>query len=992
MVGFFKKGEGGEPSPSSKNVPSKKASQNPCEVCGLYKDCLTPKMDYTGDGRKKILIVAEAPGEKEDHRGIQLIGEAGQLLRTALNEFGLDLDKDFWKTNSCMCRPPKNRKPTRKELKCCWNRVEKTIEALQPEFIWLMGGTAVTAFYMDRFSDLSINIWRKRLIPDHRFGCYVIPMFHPSFILRNEWDKGLQSTFLDDIEWALSCRVKEFPRNYNEELNSKAKFLQTEEEVKRFLRKIILEEELVFIDYETSSKNPYLDDPKIWTVGINGCSFGLDHPKTKYKPEKVEKLLKNILTSANVLKVAHNVKFEDAWSRTRFGVTPQKWVHDTMVTQHILEHRPTSKALKFQSFVKWGVEDYESEMKSYLSTDDAETNTLWKMPIEKLCLYNAKDTILTEKLYHCQQKELSRYDDLKKANDLFHEGTLAFCDVEPNGICVDSEWYQERTCEITKEIEKIKDKLVNGREGRLFQKRTGRELKLNSNKDLTELFFTILKHKAVKMTAKGSASVDVEALNGLNSLFAKELLRYRKLIKIRDTYLSQFIREDIHGKIHPQFLLHSVDSFRSCIAKGTKVYVVKDFIAGPQGFPIENVQKGDLVYCFNDNLKPTIKKVVWAGKTGTREVIRIYWDSDRGRTGFLDLTPEHKVRLATGKYRRADKLKNNDKVLTLYGNHKIVKVEYTQKIVDVYDVEVESVHNFIANEICVHNSCVRPNFQNIPVRDEEAKKETRSGVIPSPGNKLMEIDYSAMEVRICACYTHDPVLIDYVNNPSTDMHRDQAMELFKLPKEEISEPIRFYAKNGFVFPEIYGSYYKNVAANLWEASESLKIVSDIPLRTVMLSSGIGDLEKFTNHVQYVENKFWNKFALIKEWQERTERNYLKKGYITFLFGHRRSGYLTRNMICNYPIQGAAFHCLLWSFIQLNKIRKDQNWKTKILGQIHDSIIFDLFPPEEKMVIKTAQYIMTEKIREVFPFLIVSLEAKPEITDVNGSWYTKRKIK
>ena len=54
-----------------------KEALEPCEACGLYKGCLSPKMKYSGKGNLEVLIIAEAPGEKEDQKGTQLIGQAG---------------------------------------------------------------------------------------------------------------------------------------------------------------------------------------------------------------------------------------------------------------------------------------------------------------------------------------------------------------------------------------------------------------------------------------------------------------------------------------------------------------------------------------------------------------------------------------------------------------------------------------------------------------------------------------------------------------------------------------------------------------------------------------------------------------------------------------------------------------------------------------------------------------------------------------------------
>jgi uracil-DNA glycosylase len=841
MKGFFTKKDYFAPRTKEKIEEVK----DPCESCGLYKGCKHPKMKYTGKGQKEILIIAEAPGKTEDEKGIQLIGEAGQILRNALKDIGYDLDHDFWKTNSVICRPPDNRKPTRKELKLCYHNIEETINELKPKFIWLMGSSAITSFYSHRFSDLSVNTWRRRLIPDFDRDCFVIPMFHPSYILRNQ-DEKLNLIFQRDIKWALFCLNKKMPPLMDLTVN----ILNEQQEIEDFLEDILEDKKSIVFDYETSALNSHLPDPKIWSIGVNGFSFGLDHPDIKYDISNIEKLWGKILRNKDIPKINQNIKFEYLWGLARFGVETKGWIHDTLVTQHILEYRSTSIGLKFQSFVRWGVPDYEKEMKKYIIAGQSQ-NKLNAMPLENLCRYNAIDTLVTERLYKEQVMELAKDEDLTKANNLFLKGTLAFCDIESQGICINESWYNTRDKELQKLIDKIELDLMEGKEGKLFKNATGRDLNIKSVKDLKILFFDILKIKSDKKTSSGGMSVDVEALSNIHIPFIDDLLRYRRLKKIKDTYLAQFIREGVNGKIYPNFHLHTVDTYRS--------------------------------------------------------------------------------------------------------------------------------------------SSSNPNFQNIPVRDEEAKKETRSGIIPSKGNKLLEIDYSAMEVRICACYTKDPTLIKYINDPTSDMHYDIGREVWIASDKEMTKMMRFHTKNGFVFPEIYGSYYVSCAQNLWEEAKSLTTGTDTPLLTHLKRKNISSLDDFIEHIKKIENGFWRRFPLIKKWKEENETTYKKRGHIQFLFGHRRSGLLSRNQLSNYPIQGAAFHCLLWSLIRLNNIRVKENWKTKIIGQIHDSILFDLYPSEQERVVKMANWVMTKAIRKEFPFLCVPLEVEAEVTKVNESWYNKEKL-
>lgn len=834
----------------SKETSSNIKSMDPCEQCGLYKGCVSPKMEVTGKGGKKILIIAEAPGKTEDEQGIQLIGEAGQILRNCLEELDYNLDRDFWKTNIINCRPPGNRKPTRKEMKFCFPRLEETIQKLNPEFIWLMGGSALDGFFTDDISDLNITKYRRRLIPYEKYNCWVIPLFHPSYILR-QGNEESRNFFLRDLRWALSCTYKLRPVIFRPEKYVKA--LTSLEDIVKVFDKIE-KNKIIAFDYETTSLNPYRDGQKIWTIGValssvEAYSFGYQHPESISNSEIIKEKWTKILTNPEIEKIAHNLKFEDAWSRQIFKVVPQGWISDTMTSQHILDDRRGTTGLKTQAFLRWGIKDYEKEVSKYMSTESNGLNTIGQMPIHDVCTYNGIDALLTFKLYEEQQNVFQRMDGLSKANDFFLKGILAFCDIEEAGIGVDSTYYEKEEKRLTIELNILTDILSKGEEAKKFQKITGRELSLTSSKDLRELFYKILGLSSPKTTDSGVESVDFEALQQINSAFVVNLLKMRKILKIRDTYLAQFKREQTNGRIHPSFSLHVAESFRS------------------------------------------------------------------------------------------------------------------------------SSHN--------------PNFQNIPVRDEDARKTIRRGVIPSPGYKLMEVDYSAIEVRIAACYTHDPKLISYIHDPKTDMHRDQACEIFLLKKDQVNKDIRFYAKNGFVFPQFYGSTYKVCSANLWEVAKDLKTAQEVPLLEHLKKQRIKNYYNFVDHVQIVERDFWRKFSVFKEWQEKAINFYYKKGYIETIFGHRRGGFLSRNQIINTPIQGTAFHCLLWSLIQVNNLKKAEGWKTRLIGQIHDSLVIDLHPEEQDYVIPIIRRIMCEDLRKAVPEIIVPLEVEVDITEINGSWYTKK---
>lgn len=237
----------------------------------------------------------------------------------------------------------------------------------------------------------------------------------------------------------------------------------------------------------------------------------------------------------------------------------------------------------------------------------------------------------------------------------------------------------------------------------------------------------------------------------------------------------------------------------------------------------------------------------------------------------------------------------------------------------------------------------------------------------------------------------DKNMIKYVSDESTDMHRDTAADIFMLSHEEVTEKLRFYAKNQWVFAQFYGDYYGNCAKNIWATCLDLKLDSGISVKEHLKNVGITTYDQFESHCKNVENIFWNeRFKEYAQWKLEVEADYRKTGYIDLVTGFRCSGYFSKNQITNFPIQGPAFHCLLWSLIETNKLAKKEKWGTKIIGQIHDAAVFDLVPEEEEHVIKSVKEISTVKIKEVFPWIIVPLKIDFEITDIDKSWFYSEK--
>lgn len=296
--------------------------------------------------------------------------------------------------------------------------------------------------------------------------------------------------------------------------------------------------------------------------------------------------------------------------------------------------------------------------------------------------------------------------------------------------------------------------------------------------------------------------------------------------------------------------------------------------------------------------------------------------------------------------------------------------------------------------ITYRSSSDSPNFQNIPSHDAEVTKLVRDGFVARAGHVLMEADYSGLEVRIAACYHKDPVMLQYIHDETSDMHRDMACQCFCLPEEECSKKLRFAAKSFFVFAQFYGDYYKNCAKNMWETVKKEEpSVSGKPVGHFLRKQGIRTYDEFERHLGAVERDFWDRrFRVYDKWRKKWFEAYQRHGYFDSLTGFRYSGSMRRNETINYPIQGSAFHCLLWSLITLHKWLRRAKMGARIVGQIHDSIVLDVPEEEVPKVLVRLKEISCQEIRKEWDWIIVPLDVEIKVSPVNGSWYECKEIK
>lgn len=151
-----------------------------CTRCGLHKSRIQTVVS-DGNPQARLMIIGEGPGQNEDETGIPFVGKAGQLLTKMLESVGLNRAEDTYIANIVKCRPPQNRTPTPEEMAACLPHLRAQINLVQPRLIVLAGGTAVKGLIGNIGGITRVRgTWRTWQ------GIPCMPIFHPSYLLRNE--------------------------------------------------------------------------------------------------------------------------------------------------------------------------------------------------------------------------------------------------------------------------------------------------------------------------------------------------------------------------------------------------------------------------------------------------------------------------------------------------------------------------------------------------------------------------------------------------------------------------------------------------------------------------------------------------------------------------------------------------------------------------------------------------------------------------------------
>ena len=175
-----------------------------CQKCTLAKS-RTNTVFSDGVPNSNLVLIGEAPGYWEDQKGLPFVGKAGQLLDKIFASVGLSRQKDVYICNTIKCRPPENRNPLPEEKEACKEYLQAQLDILKPKIILVCGNIALNTMLPN---ERGITRARGKWF-DGPYGSKMMPIFHPSYLLRNDSrEKG-------SPKWLMWQDIQEIKREYD---------------------------------------------------------------------------------------------------------------------------------------------------------------------------------------------------------------------------------------------------------------------------------------------------------------------------------------------------------------------------------------------------------------------------------------------------------------------------------------------------------------------------------------------------------------------------------------------------------------------------------------------------------------------------------------------------------------------------------------------------------------------------------------------------------
>lgn len=332
-----------------------------------------------------------------------------------------------------------------------------------------------------------------------------------------------------------------------------------------------------------------------------------------------------------------------------------------------------------------------------------------------------------------------------------------------------------------------------------------------------------------------------------------------------------------------------------------------------------------------------------------------------------------KLDLPHGKKTKTGYSTNQAVLDKLLDKHPIVeKVLYFRQISKIFSTYVEGLRNAIDEDGKIHSnfqqtlavtgrlSSTEPNLQNIPIRYEMGRELRKAFIPDNKDSMIFSSDYSQIELRVLAHVSDDEKMQEAFSS-GVDIHTKTAAEVFGKSMADVTPQDRSNAK-AVNFGIIYG-------------------IGDFAL-----SQGLGISRAEAR--SYID-LYYDRYPKIRDYFEGVKEDARRLGYVTTIMGRRRQipeinasnkivQALGVRLAMNSPIQGSAADIIKVAMVKVYNALKQANLKSRIILQVHDEIIINLYRDEEAIVKELVS-------REMTHALDLKVELKSD-QNTGGNWY------
>jgi DNA polymerase I len=319
-----------------------------------------------------------------------------------------------------------------------------------------------------------------------------------------------------------------------------------------------------------------------------------------------------------------------------------------------------------------------------------------------------------------------------------------------------------------------------------------------------------------------------------------------------------------------------------------------------------------------------------------------------GQLGFTP--PDTSRKTAAGKYSTAadvlEGMRGQHPILEMILRHRELsklRSTYVEALRTEVHPETGRVHTSYnqTGTVTGRLSSSDPNLQNIPTRTTEGRR-IRRAFIASPGNVLISIDYSQVELRLAAHMAHDVGMLEAFRR-GEDIHAATAAAVYGVPLADVTPAMRRHAK-----AVNFGLLYGQTAFGLTRSTDLT----------------LGEADEFIR-------TYFERFSGIRGYVEGVKREAVEKGFVETLLGRRRyfpelaagsridaqaRGRAEREAI-NAPVQGTAADLMKLAMIRMPAVLAQSGLGARMILQVHDELVFEAPAGSAPEVVRVAKQVM-----------------------------------